>query len=114
MSDVSLTVLGNDNCGIGGCAAKNIHTTCPSCVHWTPSAGSKYYSCQQWYQSRVTCDLPRSACPTCDHHIKPGSIGPGRPVTVGVNWKDPEEVREYNREAKRRSRFKKRGDHSAG
>lgn len=105
MPDFHLPVVDPSNCAIGGCAARNIHKTCPSCVHWEPSQGSKYYHCNQWQSSRALCNLPRSACATCEHHISKGLIGRGRPATSGIDWTDPEQVRAYNREAKRRSRY---------
>ena len=99
------------NCAIGGCDQRHPNV-CPTCKHWTPSRGSRYYFCARFQSARVTCDLPYSACETCSHFE--GDIGkemgPGRPNMSGLDWNNPEEVRKYFRDKMRESRERKEAD----
>lgn len=94
----------SENCRIGGCIAKNTRSTCPMCPEWTPSRGSKYHRCKQWRELRVICDLPRSACATCPQLLPACDPAQGRPNMSGIDWNDPDQVREYNMLKKRESR----------
>ncbi len=105
MSDFSLPQL--KACAIGGCASQDAQKVCPLCPQWTPSRGSKYHNCNLWHRTRFVCALKRSACQGCEHHIVGSDLGIGRPNNSGIDWNDPEQVREYNMLAKRRSRQSK-------
>lgn len=99
------------NCEIGGCDQRS-PSVCPTCTHWTPSRGSRYYLCARFTASRITCDLPQSACETCEYYE--GEIakemGKGRPNMSGIDWDDPEEVRRYYRNKMRERRKSKKED----
>ena len=103
----SLRVL--NNCAIGGCPAMNTRSVCPECSHWTPSRQSKYYSCNKWWSLRVKCDLPTAACNGCAFHMPKGTLRPGRPNDSGIDWTDPEQVREYYRHKQQEFRRRQAG-----
>lgn len=94
-----------NNCDIGGCDQRHADV-CPSCTHWSPSTGSRYYFCARFQASKVTCDLPHDACATCDYFEGDLShdMGPGRPNMSGIDWNDPDAVRKYYREKMRKRR----------
>ena len=72
---------------------------CPACKDWMPSQGSKYYRCAKYAATRATCDEPLSACEACPYYEKPAEYEePGRPNLSGIDWEDPDEVRDYKRE----------------
>lgn len=88
----------------------NPQDACVECPHWTPSRGSKYKNCLRHQQSRMKCDLPRSACDTCEHYMRPGTISTGRPNETGIDWTDPDEVREYYANKQREHRKRSEAD----
>lgn len=97
------------NCRIGGCPIRDTREICPSCPEWIPSRGSKYNRCQQWHAFKVTCDLPKESCATCPQQLPPLDPRAGRPNLSGMDWKDPDQVREYNMLKKRESRANAKG-----
>lgn len=99
MANRTLRVL--NNCAIGGCASMDVQKVCPECPHWTPSRGSKYRNCDQWWSQKVICDLPREHCELCPNYIPNIRVLPtGRPNETGIDWNDPEQVRMYYAERK--------------
>lgn len=82
-------------CKIHGCALKS-KAACEICKYWVPSQHSKYYYCLRFQETRALCDAPRSECPYCTYYETPFP-GPGRPNLSGINWDNPEEVREYHK-----------------
>lgn len=77
------------NCAIGGCEHRS-HDTCPTCIHWTPSSGSKYSRCALFMSRKITCDLPMTRCPDCSYHLPVGNLLAGRPNLTGFDWSKDE------------------------
>ncbi len=79
------------------CTCKNHEK--PYCKYWIPGRSSKYYKCARFAALRVTCDLPKEDCATCEHFI---AELPGKEATI--DWDDKEQVREYRAAYMRRYR----------
>src|SRR3990167_1194999 len=84
------------NCKIGGCEYASLQT-CPSCIQWIPSTGSKYYRCARFLSKKLLCDLPASDCAGCSYYLTPGVGAPGRENKTGFDWSDPRSHTEYKK-----------------
>lgn len=94
-----------DNCKLGDACECHTPKQRPLCKNWQPSRRSKYYYCARFTASRVTCDLPLTACATCAFYEGAGAEGDiGRPNMTGIDWEDPEERAAYMRDYMRRKR----------
>lgn len=86
----------------GGCTCKKENVPMRNrvlCSNWHPSQNSKYYNCEFYELEQQPCPFEdsngQSPCDTCEYYAK--LEGKGRPNTTGVDWENPEQVREYNR-----------------
>jgi len=75
----------------------------PTCRNWIPGRGSRYAKCARFLATRATCDLPRTACQTCQHFV---AKLPGRERIV--NWLSPEAKKVYHTQYMKTYRKRKR------
>lgn len=78
------------------------------CKHWYPSQSSKYYTCEFYELEQQPCPFEdsdgTSPCETCEYYAKLETKG--RPNVTGIDWSNPEQVRDYKRKRYHEARRK--------